>query len=410
MTEAALSFSAFWNGKPSTFPRYEIRFGISPQSGDVVVNVNAPFQNDPPPSGAPGRLENLQEFEVVQLFLCSRVTGTYLNLQIGPYGHYMLTFFMKEADWETQDPTLDLDQPPRIAVDFEAGRWTASLAIPSFYLPEPECDELSITWTVNACASFGQGDARTYLSWCPLTGSEPNFHQLRCFRTVKLSESMDVRTVRLQSVAVRMNSVAPGAYLHHQPFPPQFQHQQPQQPFDARNLKDMLMQEGYDSGPDDEPLVIAPEVKAKADPSVSVVEFARKLRDKLVAQYPAMGELEEKYLRHVQHDTGEFVLLHSKIWKRKGLSYKKRTLILTSSPRLFYLDGRGAYKGAVPWTLTHRIKIRKVDAKKFEIGVPENERIYYMFDGSLGSEVWVDTITEILNAQKDYLRVSRKMG
>lgn len=49
-----------------------------------------------------------------------------------------------------------------------------------------------------------------------------------------------------------------------------------------------------------------------------------------------------------------------------------------------------------------------MDKKKFEIGVPDNGRIYHLFDGTLGSDVWVDALTDLLNAQRDYLRLSRR--
>ena len=47
------------------------------------------------------------------------------------------------------------------------------------------------------------------------------------------------------------------------------------------------------------------------------------------------------------------MVLAAKVWKRKGWSHKRRILILTSKPRLFYISASNLlkYRGAVPWTL-----------------------------------------------------------
>jgi hypothetical protein len=80
--------------------------------------------------------------------------------------------------------------------------------------------------------------------------------------------------------------------------------------------------------------------------------------DRLLKQRQVPIELEEKYSRHIQTD--EFVVLHEYLWKRKGYSYKKRKLILTSKPRLIYFDGSGVYKGFIQWSLTKRLLLEKV--------------------------------------------------
>eukprot|EP00981_Chlorochromonas_danica_P004025 scaffold766_cov167-Ochromonas_danica.AAC.13 len=338
MSEVSVTFNNYWDGRPSPYERYAIELRISPESGDVLVHIDAPYHNDPPPDAPPGRFEELSDYEVVELFISSQRSDVtecpYLEVQVGPHGHYMLIFFMGEADWEDQDPTLDLDQEPLVHINKQRQRWTADLAIPAHFLPEPDCKaDLSVNWNFNACAIFGKEDRRRYLSYHALSGDQPNFHQLRNFQPIRFG----------------LNPVA------------------------------------------------------------CVIDVARAQQERVKREFPQMGELEEKFARHIQQEYGEFVIVHSKIWKRKGLSFKKRTLILTSKPRLLYLDGQGAYKGSIPWTMAQRIKIHSTDRKHFEITVPENGRVYHLFDGIIGAQVWVDAINALLNAQRDYLHHSRKL-
>lgn len=344
MSEATLSFSKYWDGQPSNLSPYFVKFRISAESGDVLVYLDAPFHDDPAPFAPKGRLESLYEHEVVEIFLSnfrSDANSPYLEIQLGPHGHYMLVFFMKEADWKNQDPTLDLDVAPKFSIDREAGRWAVELAIPAHFMPEPECGvDLSVTWSVNACAAYGVGEERAYLSCYPLPGDQPNFHQLACLRPLRLFETggpvLDRRMISIVHEK-RLNTIAETDY----------------RTSDESCKQPALVSKSRSADTNEE----AEDAEVAL---VTVGDAALLLRDKLARTVPAMGVLEERFLFHIQSDNGEFVVLHSKVWKRKGLSYKKRTLILTNKPRLFYLNAQGQYKGAVPWTMAQRIKVRKV--------------------------------------------------
>jgi hypothetical protein len=341
MTGSILSFSNLWNGEPTSIPPYIISLNISTKTGDVLIHVDAPFMDDVPPEAAPGRLENLYEYEVVELFVSgthSDSNSPYLEIQVGPHGHYMLIFFMKEADWANQDPTLDLDQPPKIVIDHAAKRWSAEVIVPSYLLPEPECGaDLSVSWNVNAFAAFDSGEKRQLLACYPVPGDVPNFHQLKYMKPIKLHETDEVRGLvdrgRISIVNDKMHRLT---------------------------LADDQPEAWRKS--DKEDLSDAEDAKGAEEVLVGTVEVAAALRDKIaqMASSPALLVLEEKFFRHVQTEHGEFAILHSKVWKRKGISFKRRTLILTSKPRLFYLDGDGRYKGNIPWTMMQRIHARRV--------------------------------------------------
>eukprot|EP01039_Chlorochromonas_danica_P000585 gene585-630_t len=394
MSEVSVTFNNYWDGRPSPYERYAIELRISPESGDVLVHIDAPYHNDPPPDAPPGRFEELSDYEVVELFISSQRSDVtecpYLEVQVGPHGHYMLIFFMGEADWEDQDPTLDLDQEPLVHINKQRQRWTADLAIPAHFLPEPDCKaDLSVNWNFNACAIFGKEDRRRYLSYHALSGDQPNFHQLRNFQPIRLFETLEVREVVDRMTISIVNEKRKLIQADHND--------------SSSRLQGNRLQDGfsYDTA--------SSSTSSGLNPVACVIDVARAQQERVKREFPQMGELEEKFARHIQQEYGEFVIVHSKIWKRKGLSFKKRTLILTSKPRLLYLDGQGAYKGSIPWTMAQRIKIHSTDRKHFEITVPENGRVYHLFDGIIGAQVWVDAINALLNAQRDYLHHSRKL-
>lgn len=211
-----------WDGRPSVASPYKISFVINATTGDIVLEVDAPYFNDPPPPGEPGKCLKVYDYEVVEVFIAaypsdddeSAQYSPYLEVQIGPHGHYNLVFFLQEADFKNMDTSIELDRPPTAKINPKTGRWTAEIAIPSFFLPEPVCgDDLSITWMMNAYAMHGQGEQREHIAYSPVPGSKPNFHQLRHFCPLVLFETLETRMtidrrISMASEKIRQSSMA----------------------------------------------------------------------------------------------------------------------------------------------------------------------------------------------------------
>lgn len=153
-----------WDGSPITSEeRVEVRLI---DEGDALrVEVSAPWHGDPLPDQDPGTVQGLWEYEVVEVFVAqAEHPERYTEIELGPAGHHLtLTFTaVRQAD--------------RIGVPivFDArrgqGRWHGEARISAADLPPRP-------WRVNAFAIHGQGDARRYLSWCPMPGDRPDFHQ-----------------------------------------------------------------------------------------------------------------------------------------------------------------------------------------------------------------------------------------
>lgn len=56
---------------------------------------------------------------------------------------------------------------------------------------------------------------------------------------------------------------------------------------------------------------------------------------------------------------GELILKHGQVDKRKGLFARRRMLLLTTGPRLFYVDPvNKMLKGEIPWSPDLRVEVK----------------------------------------------------
>ena len=101
---------------------------------------------------------------------------------------------------------------------------------------------------------------------------------------------------------------------------------------------------------------------------------------------------------------GEEQLFSGITIKRKGLFSKKRLLILTNHPRLFYVDPDSSeMKGEIPWTAQFPVQCSILDEHKFDILSTMSRRVYHLCDREVGSKAWVDLINAMVEKQQDNL-------
>lgn len=62
--------------------------------------------------------------------------------------------------------------------------------------------------------------------------------------------------------------------------------------------------------------------------------------------------------------------------KKKGMSVKKRVLILTSNARLIYFTPKAEYKGSVPWSMLKPLTVVKVNFLRIILYEDFNERAH----------------------------------
>ncbi|CAH0473709.1 unnamed protein product [Peronospora belbahrii] len=120
---------------------------------------------------------------------------------------------------------------------------------------------------------------------------------------------------------------------------------------------------------------------------VNVVEVARQK----AAIPPAMRRTSSLWNRFLLDD--ELIKMGGLISKRKGLFSKKRQLILTSKPRLIYIDPiRMKQKGEIPWS--GNLYVNSKSATAFDVVTPN--RVYHLNDLVNGSKKWIEAINAAL--------------
>lgn len=130
------------------------------------------------------------------------------------------------------------------------------------------------------------------------------------------------------------------------------------------------------------------------------------VKDKLVWEEDVIREEEErqKLIREQERqewasfllDT-EKILVSGLIYKRRKLSIKKRFMILTDTPRLFYIDPKTReLKGEVPWSrkLTCEVK----NDVTWRVNTPK--RVYFLEDISKNAGRWLEAIKKLQDAGK----------
>lgn len=119
----------------------------------------------------------------------------------------------------------------------------------------------------------------------------------------------------------------------------------------------------------------------------TVLEVARQK----AAVPPPMSRTSSLWNRFLLDD--EVIKMGGLISKRKGLFSKKRQLILTSRPRLIYIDAiRMKQKGEIPWSEKLYVQVKSNTA--FDVVTPN--RVYHLNDVVNGSKKWIDAINTAL--------------
>jgi len=93
----------------------------------------------------------------------------------------------------------------------------------------------------------------------------------------------------------------------------------------------------------------------------------------------------------------ELIVHTGLIWKKKGLFSKKRQLILTDRPRLFYIDpDKMEIKGEIPWSDTLLVDVKT--NRKFNIVAPN--RTYLLEDIANTSQRWLEAVMKLQKQSK----------
>ncbi|XP_078260719.1 UPF0462 protein C4orf33 homolog [Rhinoraja longicauda] len=169
-----------WDSSPITHKG--ITLSLKPDDEGILMEVNAPFFNDPPsPAGPRGNSYNqLWNYEVVEAFFLNSCKELYLEVELCPHGQHLVLLLAGEGKaWKKE---LDLKYDSTI----DDQHWEGKALVPWRYFP----DDVN---KFNAYAIHGSGDKRVYEALYPIPkeqlkkGQLPNFHRLEYFEDFSLN-------------------------------------------------------------------------------------------------------------------------------------------------------------------------------------------------------------------------------
>ena len=421
-----LSISNLWNGTPSSLgPEndYKINIDIDNMTGEIILIIDAPFFNDPPPtlnhinnSKDTKRYIGLWNYEVVEVFISDCRGANYLEINIGPFGHY----YLKSISTYDQNDMMDIDREPTVKINAKTNRWNARFYIPYAIVPEPDTGfdmetPLAIKWHINAFAIHGNKDSREYLAATALPGKSPNFHQPKFFEPFIISEKNEMMRERLTSFHSYKRTS--------RTFTKSSSSNNSGDMITSRLLQDIslvdipLRKSNGDAFNDFDSKYAQQSKSSSSNTGITNYTSLQSLQGRNTESFSeghnmissiffdynsnkVISETEKvKLLNNLLID-GEIILISGIVWKRRGWSHKRRLLCLTSASRLFYATETGKLKGTVPWTSTQPINVRRIDNNRFDIIVHNNSRTYHFNDKLSGSDRWVTAITQLINQDK----------
>lgn len=180
------SIEKLWNSPSITDHRpVEITLSSSNDKDYLIIEIDAPFFNDPAPissSSTPASYPELWNYEVVELFFLSSLTNHYLELEFSPHGYYLILLLTDRRKELKQGLSLSYYKVEHHSLD----RWVGRAHIPRSLFPA-HVDRF------NAYAIHGQGDKRTYESLYPATidSEKPDFHRLEFFQSINFQSLLE---------------------------------------------------------------------------------------------------------------------------------------------------------------------------------------------------------------------------
>lgn len=165
-----------WDDRP-VGPDESVRVTLRLDPEKILVEVDAPFHDDPSPPEPAGSLDGLWEFEVVELFLLGE-DEHYLEIELSPHGHH-LVLALHGTRHRVGDP-----RPAKAACQRNGTRWSGAIEIKAGLLPAGVS-------AANAYAIHGCGSRRRYLAAHAPGGGEPDFHRLDCFQPIQWTDERD---------------------------------------------------------------------------------------------------------------------------------------------------------------------------------------------------------------------------
>lgn len=164
-----LVIASTWDGRelaPAERSHVEIALTSADSGSRAIVQLtwDAPFAESAAPPAPAGYYPDLWQHEVVEVFIAG-AGQEYLELEVGPYGHYALFGFARERQ---RDRTISLRE---FTFGTDMGRFCGRAAFDAAELPAG-----ALRW--NAYRITGAEPPRQYQAAVAVPGARPDFHRL----------------------------------------------------------------------------------------------------------------------------------------------------------------------------------------------------------------------------------------
>lgn len=170
----SIKVDRLWNGDLCPDERVWAVFELNATPKGIAIHVEAPLlheQRIPPDAPIGSRVDELWNFDVVELFLVGP-GHRYLEIELGAGGHFLVLSFDRIRHRSNEHRTIQLDLHYHKT---ENKTWISELTIPWEIVPE----------NVRALNAFVYA-AGQFLALSPLPGDKPDFHQPDYFPTAQI--------------------------------------------------------------------------------------------------------------------------------------------------------------------------------------------------------------------------------
>lgn len=164
-----IHLTQLWNGEPAP-AGHGGRAALTLDGGLLSLSWDVALSREPlVPAGPAGFTDGLWERDCIELFLCSRKgDGRYLELEVGPAGHWLALAFSGVRERRGELRELD----PELSQEVQPGRWRGRCSLPAMLV---EKHAGAAPW--KGLLAAVTGDSRPHVCWPRLPGERPDFHQ-----------------------------------------------------------------------------------------------------------------------------------------------------------------------------------------------------------------------------------------
>lgn len=166
----SFTISHTWDGKALAVEEHARVLTHWLTNGDLAIEIDAPFADDPQPVSQTSACWGLWNYEVVELFVVGEGDPVpYTEIEVSPWGHHLVLQLLGVRNIVAQELPLKIN-----LIERNQKRWRAQAVIKAELLPKGSLK-------VNAYRVSGVEPERHYHVMTPMIGPVADFHHIDQF-------------------------------------------------------------------------------------------------------------------------------------------------------------------------------------------------------------------------------------